>query len=174
MSLFYFDEEMNEYERKLNFNPIIYMLENKFKKNKDSTTLATIIGCSWYYLIEGSVNQTPFNYDSVFLLNKWKEYVDIGIGNFQNFPDVCLITAYTLNLHWFYLGKEYEKIYSDLYKKSIEISRDNNVGQLASYFLKHKLYTKINNSKKICQDLFPAESILDKYFREILNLVIAP
>lgn len=174
MSLFYFDEEMNEYERKLNFNPIIYMLENKFKKNKDSTTLATIIGCSWYNFIEGSVNQTPYNYDSDFLLNKWKEYVDIGINNFSNYADVCLITAYTLNLHWFYLGKEYEKIYPDLYKKSIEIGRDNNVGQLASYFLKHKLYTQIDNSKLICQDLFPTESILDKYFREILNLVMVP
>jgi len=174
MSLFYFDKKMNEYECKLDFNPIIILLEKKFSEKKDSKTLSTIIGCSWYYFIEGSVNQTPYNYDSDFLLGKWIEYLNIAIQDFGNCADVCLIVGYTLNLHWFYFGKEYEKKYTSFYERSIEISHEKNIGRLASYFLHHNYNSQIDNLKIICDDLFPTESLLDRYFREILNIVIVP
>ncbi|XMB71513.1 hypothetical protein RJI07_05200 [Mycoplasmatota bacterium WC30] len=172
MNLFYFDEVINEYEHQLNFSPIIHRLEKQFKKNRDSKTLSTIIGCSWFYFVEGNVKKVPYNYDKEFLMRKWKEYVDIGLSDFYNNSDVCLIIAYSLNLHWFYLGKKYGNIYLDLYKRSIELSRGSNIGKLAYYFLEHKLFSQIGNSKAVCQDLFPTESALDMYFRQILNLVM--
>lgn len=178
MSFFYFDDEMKGYEEQLNFNPIIQMLEVRFNNQRNPKILTTLIGCSWYYLLEGKVNQTPYNYDEDFLLSKWKQFVDIGISDFSQCADVCLIIAYTLNLLWFYLGKEYEKVYSELYRKSIEIGQDNNIGKLSSHLYlnsftsRSKKYNRIEYPDQICQDLFPTDSILDCYFREILSLEI--
>lgn len=170
--IFYYDNEIKEYEEMLNFTPVIISLENKYKKNKDSQILVTLLASAWYYFLEGQVNQNPINYDDKFLFGKWKYYIDIGLNDFCNDPIFCLIAGYTLLLHGFYFDLQYEKKGLELIKNCLIISDDRMTKQLAEHFINgssKNSYKKLENAKEICNKMFPTKSILDNYFREILK-----
>lgn len=174
MSFFYYDDKMRKYEGKLNFTPIIFHLENLFEISPNEDLLATLIGVAWYYCIEGNVNQTPIDYDWRLYLYKWKQYIDLGSEKFNGSEKFCYIAGYTLSLHGFYISESYKKNGLTLMKKCFEICEDKNLKIIAQNFLKNankrnKGYIRIKNFENICKNLFPTNSMLDCYFKEIYN-----
>lgn len=171
MSFFYYDSIIRENEEKLNFKPIIKHLESLLKKSLNIDILVTLIGSSWFYCIEGDVNQSPIDYVWDFYLSKWKQYIDFGFEKYSNNDKFCYIAGYTLSLHGLYISEEYEKNGLMLIKKCFEICEDNNLKTLAQNFIEnennYKKYKPLKNSLIIIKDLFPNNSMLDIYFREI-------
>lgn len=165
MSLFYFDEKIQYYEKRLEYSPIIEYLEDIYNSTNDSKIFITLIACSWYYMIEGDVNQNPINYNWEFFQFKLKYYIDIGLKNYTNNERFDYVAGYILYLHWIYLGGEYEGIGWKLIQKCSEISKDRNIKILALHFLKQNKLSDVN----LIKILFPSKSELDQYFRLILS-----
>ncbi len=173
MSFFYYDNIIRKYEEELNFTPIICHLENLFRISPNEDLLTTLIGASWYYYIEGNVNQLPVNYDQQLYLRKWKQYIEYGDKKFNESEKFCYIAGYTLSLHGFHIGKSYEKSGLILMKKCFEICTNKNLKIIAQNFIENeeikinKKYKAIQNSQNICNELFPSNSMLDSYFKEM-------
>lgn len=173
MRLFYFDEEIKAWESNMNFVPVIRKLEKIFSETEDLNVLSTIIGCSWLYYIEGQVKQIPVDYDSEYFESKWKEYIEIGLNKYKDSDIISFIIAYTLNLHWFLLGSKYEYLDEKLFRNVNMLTKDAKLNALNNYFLTNT-FDKLENPDTICKDLFPTESLLDRYFKEILNMSTKP
>lgn len=173
MSFFYYDSIIRENEEKLNFTPIIKHLESLFQISSNVDILVTLIGATWFYHIEGNVNQSPIDYDWEFYQNKWKQYIDFGCKNFNDCEKFCYIAGYTLGLHGFYIGENYEKNGLTLMKKCFKICEDDNLKALAQNFIEnakinnYAKYITLDNAVNICKELFPNNSMLDMYFKEI-------
>lgn len=173
MSIFYYDNKINEFEKKLNYNRIIEYLEDSFAINKKVEILNTLIAYSWYFAVEGDVNQEPLNYSAEYFLIKWKIYLEKGIKEFQNDLSFNIIASYTLRLHWFYLGENFEKLSKELTENSVKNLKESHLENLAKHLFCNSLnknkHKKLENVEKICNKLFPTNSILDSYFREIIT-----
>ena len=174
MSLFYIDENIINNENELNFNFVIDYLEKRFEIKHNIDLLVSLIGNSWYYFIEGNINQSPIEYNPEKFLCKWKKYIDIGLNEFNENPTFCLIAGYTLMLHGFFIDPSYEKVGIKLLENCSKSHADLNLIQLSKYWLfnynakKYKLDKKIDLNK-VCDNLFNSKTLLDKYFREILK-----
>lgn len=170
MRMFYFDDYIDAYEKELNFYPIIVYLEKHFKKSRDIVFLTTLIGSSWYYLVEGSVNQDPVDYDWRKFLAKWKEYADLSLKEYFDNEYVCFILGYTLYLHGIYIDVNYEEKGKELIERCHKISTTKEIKILSDYlYLESKERKKINqyDMNEACYKLFPTTSILDSYFKMI-------
>lgn len=173
MSFFYYDSIIRENEVKLNFHPIIKHLESMFQISSNVDILVTLIGSIWLYLIEGNVNKSPIDYNWEFYLKKWKQCIDLGYKNFNDCEKFCYIAGYTLSLHGFYIGENYEKNGLPLMKKCFDICEDDNLKALAQNFIenakinKYAKYKVLDNAVNICKKLFPNQSMLDMYFKEV-------
>ena len=78
-SIFYFDEKLIQYEKKFEWNDALNYLENLYKEHQSIQIVNTLIGFSWYYLIEGGVDSGRYeNDDCKKALVLWKKYLDIG------------------------------------------------------------------------------------------------
>lgn len=167
MNFFYFDEKIKKYEKELDFSPVISYLEEIFNQKPSEDILVTLIGSSWYYLVEGDVNQSPQNYDWKYFLDKWKQYIDIGIAKFNNSEKFCYIAGYTLSLHGIYISPEYEKKGKQLMCRCAEIATTPQIVELSQTFIaKSCKYRKLD--KQSIMAMFPSESLPDKYFKEII------
>lgn len=77
-------------------------------------------------------------------------------------------------LHGFYIDPSYEKTGIKLLEFFSNFSESSYITQLSKYWLfnhnpkKYKLDKKFNLNI-ICENLFDSETLLDKYFREILK-----
>ena len=108
MRLFYFDEKMQEYERNLDFISEYKYLEQLYIEKPSSQIFLTLLAYSWYYLVEGDINQIPISYDWRFFESKFQEYVNLGLEKFHNDERIVCIMGYIIDLHWMYLGEQYE------------------------------------------------------------------
>lgn len=54
--MFYFDDKIYAFEKNAAFNDCLRYLENLFQKTGASNVLNSLIGFSWYYLIEGPLD----------------------------------------------------------------------------------------------------------------------
>ncbi len=169
MSLFYYDNFLHEYETDLNYTQSLRYLENLYEKCGTVDILVTIIGNAWLYFIEGDVNKSPKEYDHQLYLYTWKKFVDLGKEQFSRNEKFCFIAGYTLCLHGFYLGEDYEKEGLSLIKTCLEISKNLNLRIIVQSFYENetKRKQKAINYKNICEELFPYGSMLDMYFKEI-------
>lgn len=170
MGLFYFNDTIEKYERELDFINVIKELEKEYRKTKSIDVFNTIIADSWYFYIEGDVNQTPKNYDWKFLFNKWREYIEIGLKNYFNNDKFCLIAGYTLILHGFEINERYEKKGLELLQKCANNSTDNNIKRLAEYFVNNENGITDTIEPTIIKKLFDNKSIIDNYFIGILSI----
>ena len=170
MSIFFYNDIISKYEKESNYYPIIEYLESMSKKTKDDTILATLIGASWYYFMEGDVNQAPINYDWQKFLIKWKQYVDLSLEKYTDNEKICFVLGYTLDLHGFCIDESYCKKGKELMKRCFEITTTNEIKILVERFLLNPKKQKALNQSKIndaCKKLFPTDSILDSYFKKI-------
>ena len=174
MNLFFVNDFILKKEKEIDCNAIIEQLENLYIKNKNITFLNTLMAYSWYYFIEGDIGQAPINYQSEILLKKWKQYTYIGLSEYNDKYEFCLIAGYILMMHGFYLDSSYEKIGIALLKKCANCKDNEDIKELSKYWLSNEQRNKYKNFKvpdlkRICNNLFNSETLLDKYFNEILS-----
>lgn len=161
--MFYYDSRINTLEKELKYDSILTYLEKLYFKTKDTDILATLIGYSWYFLIEGDLDN-PVEYSWELCLEKWREY--ILKGESLNISDslYLFIVGYSLMLH-----SEYLMEFSEVGKSKISILSNNEhelFAPLAKYLLNSKNYN-LNDRKDLILKYFHNDSILDSYFRGI-------
>lgn len=173
MNVFYEDEKFKEFEDKFNWEEALKYLENLYLQNSSSKILCTIIGCAWYYYVEGPNLQRGYG-DNSGILHYWKKYVDLGFKLYKNDPYFNYIAGYTLSLHGFFLDIEYgeqlEQKGVNLMQKCFYLSKGLLINKLAENFLKNeksKKYLPLKDSETICSKLFNGESLINHYFHQI-------
>ena len=168
---FYFDKKLCTYENLFQWDRALIYLESLYSKNKDITLLNSLIGYSWYYLIEGPVVSQEYENDkSVMALAVWKKYIDLGAQEARNNPFFNFIAGYTLSLHGFYINEEYERKGHVFMKNCLDMSNNLMLKNLSENFLKNERspkYIPLKDGRAICTQLFKGESLLDRYFNKI-------
>lgn len=171
LKMFYFDDKIYAFEKNAAFNDCLRYLENLFQKTGASNVLNSLIGFSWYYLIEGPLDSGRYEKeDTSFALSTWKQYIDKVIDSDVYDSFTLYICAYTLSLHGIYLGLRYEKIGLSLMKKAAARCADENLSVLINAFLtleRQKKYKPVTISQEILNSLFDVRSLLGKYFFDI-------
>lgn len=170
MEIFYYDEEIERLEKQLALNEAIRYIEQKFIQDKREDQLCALIGMSWYYFIEGEVNQNPKDYDWKELLDCWEKYVTLGLTEYSDCQAVQWIICYTLSLH----GEIYLSTTLCIQSKEIlQTLAQNTLSPtmkiLVDYVL-HSVCSLSDDAKKIVVvEVFKSSSILDNYFREMFT-----
>lgn len=171
MGVFYFDEMLLSYEGLYQWDQALNYLEELYLERIDRRILYSLIGFSWFYLIEGPVVSKKYaNDQNTMALNIWKKYIDIGTLEAYEDPFFNFIAGYTLSLHGYYINEEYEKKGTLFIKNYINLSNNVLLQQLAENFLNNehsKKYIPVKNGKEICMQFFNGNSLLDEYFYEI-------
>lgn len=173
MPVLYCDKKIKDFEKRLNLSQIIDYLEALFIKKEDEHKLASLIVYSWYFFIEGGFLLSDNNFDDEFYLSKWSFYLDYGEKNYSNVPEILFVSGYTLGLHWFFLDSKYNKKTGiEFMKRCCEISSDLSMKKLSNYFIHNDLKSKKNivleQASEICNEMFPSDSMTDRYFRSVL------
>lgn len=170
---FYFDRILSVFEKFFQWDQALVYLENLYSKDKAISILNSLVGYSWYYLVEGPITSRMYENDpNVMALEVWKKYIDIGSCVAHNNPFFNFIAGYTLCMHGFLINDCYERKGPVYMKKCLDSSDNVMLQQLAKNFLdneKSSQYTPVKEGKTICAQLFNGESLLDEYFREFYN-----
>lgn len=172
--MFYFDTKIKEFEHEMRFNDSLSYLENLYIKNNSSEILNSLIGFSWYYFIEGPIDSKRYeNEDTTKSFECWQKYIDRAINNFYICESSTLfICGYTLSLHGFLLGQNYEQKASLFIKQSIESCRDELLSELIKTFQvmsNKKKYKPLKVSDNVLKSLFDVNSLIGKYFIEMFK-----
>lgn len=171
MEMFYFDDRIKEFEHEHKFNMILDYLDNLFDKYKTVNYLSTIIAYSWFFLTSNEFDNEP-TYDWKSYLEKWIDYIEIGKKEFFDNPIYNFIAGYTLGLHHEYVDSRrhnYEKEYQIFMKNAATQNKMPSIKLLAENYFVNNHNRLPQNYKSINLDLFPSNSYLDRYFREIYN-----
>lgn len=171
MGIFYFDRTLLAFEERFQWDSALEYIEELYLEGKDTRVLYSLIGFSWFYLIEGPcVSRMYENDPNCMALDCWKKYIDIGEQQAYGDAFFNFIAGYTLSLHGLYINEEYEKKGNLFIKRCLSISDDVLLQQLAKNFLMNehsKKHIPVENGKTICEHLFNDRSLLDGYFNEI-------
>lgn len=163
MRILYYDEVIQQYENKLEFRLAINYLEKLFSQRNEVQILNSLIAYSWFYFVEGGLLKKNIEVEEIdFLFESWKKYFLLGEEKYSENSEFSLIVGYILSIHGFYLD------IVDYQKQSIQMLQsvnDKNLELLAKYFITGQ---KTEDFEFACRELFPSDSMLDKYFREIL------
>lgn len=173
MQIFYYDKVIEDYEMKSKYKLVITHLENLYKENSTAELICSLIGYSWYYLIEcDCLNPSEWQ----FFLDKFHYYIDLGLDKFIDNNKFCFVAGYTLDLHGFYIDKAYEQKGIVLMNKCIELSKNKYLKLLACYFVDNAKKSRLKKIRLKKEDkhylflLFPNNSMIDVYFREIFSI----
>lgn len=171
MGIFYFDQMLFCYEELYQWDQALNYLERLYFEGKDRHMLYSLIGFSWFYLIEGPVVSKKYGDDqNTMALSIWKKYIDIGVLEAYEDSFFCFIAGYSLSLHGDYISEDYEKMGHQFINSCAGWADDVFIQQLAENFLMNEhsdKYIPINSGKTICEQLFNGDSLLDRYFNEI-------
>ena len=171
MEIFYFDQTLESYEKLYQWDKALNYLEDKYVQQKGIQILCSLIGFSWFYLIEGPVVSREYQNDSNSnALYIWKKYLDVGAVEAGDDPYFNFIAGYTLSLHGFYINEEYERKGSGFINKCMHLTDNTFLYQLAENFAKNehsRKYIPLKNGRAICERLFYGGSLLDEYFNEL-------
>lgn len=163
-SIFYYDNALQEYERQHMSNNIIYYLEDKYKQNHDEKLFSTYIAYLWYFFVEGDVNVDFVDYNWEFFYLRIKKAMVFGLENLTCSDRLCFVMGYILSLHWMNIDANLENKGDELLKKALNMSTDTSLRDLTSYIIQQrKTILNVDDVRR----LFPNESLLDIYFREV-------
>ena len=164
MQLFYCDKTILNYERKGLFRNIIEYLENPLDKTKN---LPTLIAYTWYLYSEGQFVNDEVSSDWQFYLKKWKEMLSLAESFYKHSPQLSFICGYTLEMNGMDFAKDltYEYKIKNFYD-SCKDSKDEAFKAMTEYVISNKNTTILN---KYLQELFPNNTTLDNYFKEVLS-----
>ncbi len=174
--MFYCDLIIKDYEKNFSWNKSLLYLEKKFKETQSVDVLNSLVGFSWYYLIEGPIESKKYNDDdNAMAFDCWHKYVFEAIDKYINDDSVCFILGYTLLLHG-YLLPEYhcnnESIGILLIKKASE-SNNKHIKAVSNHVLKvhdSEHIQMLNDGYTICKELFGRGFLLADYFCEIFTM----
>ena len=173
MSIFYYDDLLAYYEMNYMWNKALDYLERLYSERREPQILYSLIGFSWFYLVEGPLVSKQYENDQdETALIMWKKYIDVGKIEASDDPLFNYIAGYTLSLHGIYINDRYEAEGSRLMKLCSSLAKDTNLKQLADNFLLNEYaehYTPICNGELICSQFFDGKSLLDEYFNELFN-----
>ncbi len=171
MSMFYFDEIIKKYENNFSWDEALDYLENKFLKDTNMDIVNSLVGFSWYYLIEGPIDSGKYEKDeNENALSVWEKYINIGTQIAKDNQYFYFIAGYTLSLSGFIISPDYEIKGRLFMEKCYNIATDLSLKIVAHNFLKNensKKYIPLENGRDICKKIFGGDSLLEKYFREI-------
>lgn len=173
--MFYFDKNIKRFESEYSWDKALTYLENLFLNQPNIKIINSLIGFSWFYLIEGPIVSKKYDKDeNILALDIWKKYLKIGLNNYKEDPAFCFIAGYTLLLHGFYID-EYntnsELIGIALLKKATNTTNVN-LKELVNLILKiqrQKKYESLKMNKKALDELFNHDSLLEQYFKELYS-----
>lgn len=168
--MFYFDNNLKQYEKSYQWGMALNYLEDLYSKTKRVDVLCSLIGFSWYYFVEGGCISGNRNEDDNGELECWKKYINIGINEFSNIDTINFISGYTLSLHGFFISTKYENLGIDLIKNCFNLTHNSCLKALSDNFLNNyykKRIHKLAHPLLVLNQLFFGESLLDQYFKEI-------
>lgn len=173
--MFYFDEKIKKYEKEYSWDKALLYLENSFLNELNSEKLNSLVGFSWYYLIEGPIDSGKYEKDENHLaLDMWEKYLCIGLKEYNNDPRFCFIAGYTILLHGFYIESyrlNYESLGLELLTKA-SITSDPYLKEISCLFIDRqhrKKHTPIGINRDILLHIFSNDSLLEKYFIEVFS-----
>lgn len=169
--VFYSDKILCSYEQIQRWYEIIDYIESLYLEHR-WTPLAEEIIClgifeAWYaitYLPDSSVRYIIFS-DFDYYESMWKHFVCEGLDHFYNSPSVCWIMGYTMKTcnesfpHFKHFGE-------DLIKRALSLSNEHMPFDVLSG---KKRKTKNDEYYIVAKELFPSNSIADKFFKEMLS-----
>ena len=168
--MFYFDEKLKEYEATYSWDKALTHLENLFIESPTCEKLNSLVGFSWYYLIEGPIDSGKYGKDeNSIALDIWEKYLDIGFEKYSDSPSFCFIAGYSLLMHGFYMNKyrsNNEQVGTNLLNK-VKNSNADRLKVLVSIVLEHqnqKTYKPLKINQEVPRQIFVNESLLEGYF----------
>ena len=171
--MFYFDENLKEYESKCLWDKSLIYLENLFLNDPTCDKLNSLVGFAWYYLIEGPVVSKKYGKDeNIIAIDIWEKYIDVGFEQYSNNFGFCFIAGYSLLMHGFYIEKykyNYKQIGLDLLKKANSCTADNlkEIVNIIFEYQKQKKYKPLKVKCEVLEQIFHGDSLLEKYFEEV-------
>ena len=173
--MFYFDKNIKRFESENSWDKALIYLESLFFKQQDNRILNSLVGFSWYYLIEGPIVSKKYDKDENLLaLDIWKKHLKNGLKNHKKDPAFYFIAGYTLLLHGFYIddySKNSELTGINLLKKAVN-TNNIELQELVNLILKmqmQKKYKPLKMDKKVLEKLFNHGSLLEQYFIELYS-----
>lgn len=173
--MFYFDGVLKKYEAEHSWDKALLHLEGQFLNFPTCEKLNSLIGFSWYYLIEGPINSRKYENDENYLaLDVWKKYLCIGFKEYFNDPGFCFIAGYSLLLSGLHIEEyrnNYELVGIQLLNR-VSHSDENNLKKVVSVILeyqKQKKYKPLMMKQEVLDQTFCGESLLEKYFKELYS-----
>ena len=171
--MFLYDNRIAQFEKNKEYNSVLIYLVTKFEQAPSSILINTIIGYSWYLFTSHEFDNESW-YDWSDYKEKWIKFMDIGKVCFTEDASVNFIIGYTLSTSWEYIANQSDFSEKDgltYIKKSVEMASDCAIKQLTMFFLNRNLnYSRKTKclSKEIVYELFPHNSLLDNYFKQII------
>lgn len=171
-SIFYFDCRLKEFEAAYDWDGGLAYLEEVYLRDKLASQVCSLIGFSWYYLIEGPFDSGTYNPDMCKSgLHIWGKYLNLGFEQLSENPYFNFIAGYTLLLHGFYIDAVLKKTGANLIEKCQKLAAPS-LRAIADCILKNeraKNSNPLKNSRQICEELFGGGCLLDKYFFELFT-----
>ena len=173
--MFYFDNEIGNYERNFQWDLSLVHLEDEWICQHNEKILNSLIGFSWYYILEGPVESQRFERDECkFGLKLWRKYIDIGLKDFCNNLYCNFIAGYTLNLSGILIDKNfnvnYEALGINLLYRCTQQFDDATIRKLSLHILQMqnvKRYKQLVVKREDLIKVFGNQSLIGKYFCEI-------
>ncbi len=164
-NLFFYDEQIKQYEKDGFCNNIIDYLEKLFTVQRNEKILCTLIGYLWYFLIDEDGAKNYKEYVWQFMHKNLIKYLRIGLESYSESIDVCFISGYVLYLHWMNIDVNYENKGKKLLQDIVKIDSKTYIRLLAAYIISNRK-TELQND--VILSLFPTSSMLDQYFKTVL------
>lgn len=173
--MFYFDGDLKKYEAENSWDKALLHLEDQFLNFPTCEKLNSLVGFSWYYLIEGPIDSGKYEKDENYIaLDVWKKYLCIGFKEYFNDPRFCFIAGYSLLLDGFYIEEyrnNYELVGIELLNEASNSSAYNlrKIVSIILEYQKQKKYKPLKIEQGVLDQIFCGESLLEKYFKELYH-----
>ena len=162
---FYFDEVLRDCEAGFQWDRALTHLEALYAGGRDRSVLCSLIGFSWFYLVEGPVVSRRYGDDpNSHALRVWKRYLDVAAREAADDPRVLFLAGYTLSLHGFWIDAAHEQTGHSYMERCARMADEPLLQQLAEHFLQNERackYTPLQNGPAIAAALFPGDSLTD-------------
>ena len=173
--MFYFDVNLKKYETEHSWDKALLYLESLYLNQPTCDKLNSLVGFSWYYLVEGPIDSGKYDKDeNCIALDIWKKYLRIGFENHFDNPSFCFIAGYSLLMHGFYI-EEYstncEKVGLNILNK-INDSNETNLKEVVGIIFEYqrqKKYRPLKIKQEVLNQKFKSESLLEQYFKELYS-----
>ncbi len=171
--LFYFDDSLKKHETEYSWDKALIYLENLFLNQPSSEKLNSLVGFSWYYLIEGPIDSGKYDKDeNLIALDIWKKYLSIGLREYSNDPHFCFVAGYSILMHGFYI-EEYKNNYEQVGVNLLNCAKVFNEPKLKEVvniileYQEQKKYKILKVKQETLNMLFSNDSLLENYFKKL-------